>query len=125
MIVGIFLKVSPKSNWTRFRDGFAQVLLYGKWKFIGKDGKFLTKQWFDFCDRFRDGFALVQLDGKWNFIDKDGKLLSEQWFDNCGYVHEGFAKVQLDGKWYNIDTHGRLTQAESLLSQVINSIFRD
>ena len=44
-----------------FSDGFARVqrgdTLYN---FIGKDGKLLLNEWFEFADVFRDGFSLIQ-----------------------------------------------------------------
>ena len=84
-------------NLLYFSDGFARIRNCDKqYNFIGKDGKLLSKQWFEFVDYFKAGFARVKrsTDKLWNFIGKDGKILSDEWFDWVDDFKEGFAVVE-------------------------------
>ena len=58
-----------------FHEGFAQVLLNGKWNYIVKEGKLLSEQWYDWVGKFHEGFAKVRLNGKLYKIDKEGKIV--------------------------------------------------
>ena len=91
-----------------FNDGFAAVVLSGKWNFINTRGELLCNQWFEMCGDFSDGFAVVELNGKYNFINTRRELLCNQWFDYCGDFSDGFARVKLNGKYNFINTRREL-----------------
>lgn len=94
-----------------FREGFALVVLRGKYNFINQKGDILSpNQWFDNAYSFHEGFARVYLHGKgYNFINQKGDILSpNQWFDDADDFSEGFACVNLNGDSYYIDTEGKL-----------------
>ena len=91
-----------------FYEGFAWVVLNGKFNFLTKEGKILSDQWFDWCDDFREGFATVKLNEKFNFINRDGKLLSDKWFNWCDDFREGFAAVKLDKKRNFLTKEGKI-----------------
>ena len=99
-------------NLLYFSDGFARIRNCDKqYNFIGKDGKLLSKQWFEFVDYFKAGFARVKrsTDKLWNFIGKDGKILSDEWFNNAHSFNNGFARIRNRDKQYNLITaNGKL-----------------
>ena len=113
-----------------FHEGFAKVVLDGKYNFINKNGEFLSEQWFDYCYDFHEGFAKVELDGKSNFINKKGKIIAiDAKLQICGFS-EGFIKVRqnrnltfnfinndgefLSNKWFDYcyDFHEGLAKVE-------------
>lgn len=56
-----------------FHDGYAMVVLNGKYNYINTKGKYISKQWFDYCsDFFCDGYAVVELNDKWYKVYKNG-----------------------------------------------------
>lgn len=62
-----------------YSDGFARVQRGDRlYNFINKDGKLLSKEWFDFVDDFKDGFAVVKrTNGEQAKINKSGKLIKD------------------------------------------------
>ena len=93
-----------------FHEGYAQVILHGKWNLIGTDRRLVSpNQWFDWCGDFHEGYVQVELNGKWNFIGKDGSILSSnQWFDWCDDFNDGYARLNLNGKWNFIGKDGSI-----------------
>ena len=94
-----------------FSEGFARIKnCKRKYNFIGKDGKLLSKQWFELAGSFYDEFALVGRENhEYNYIDKQGKLLSNEWFKSVDYFQDGLAIVKrTNGEWAKIDKTGKL-----------------
>ena len=92
-------------------DGFARVEREDSlMNFIDKDGKLLSKEWFEWVDDFFEGFAEVQkANGEWNFIDKDGNYLYNEWFNYLEDFNEGLAKVRRSDNLYNfINKKGKM-----------------
>lgn len=98
-----------------FSDGYTQIRnCERQYNFIGKDGKILSEQWFDWISGFYDGFAVVGRENhQYNYIDKQGKILSKDWFKWLDYFHDGFARVQrFDDLMNFIDTDGKIISDE-------------
>ena len=94
-----------------FSEGFARIKnCKRKYNFIGKDGKLLSKQWFERAGSFYDEFALVGRENhEYNYIGKHGKLLSNEWFKSVDYFKDGLAIVKrTNGEWAKIDKTGKL-----------------
>lgn len=91
-----------------FHEGFARVVLNGKWNFISAEGQLLSETWFDDAIDFNEGLAAVELNGKLNFVNTEGQLLSEIGFDDAYPFNEGFARVNINGQWYTINSSGRI-----------------
>ena len=94
-----------------FSDGLARVRQVDKkYNFINKNGKFLSKQWFNWADDFKEGFAKVKRgDRKYNYIDRQGKLLSNEWFECVGEFYDGLANVErTNGESCKIDKEGKI-----------------
>ena len=94
-----------------YQENFAKVKnCERQYNFIGKDGKILSNEWFDWADDFKEGFAVVKNeDYVYNFIDKQCKFLSEQWFEKAFEFNEGFAVVEKPiGLRNYIDKNGKL-----------------
>lgn len=92
----------------RLSDDVYEVKLNNKHNLINKEGKIISKQWFDDVTGFSGGFAMVRLYNKgWNFIDRDGEIISDQWFDKVYEFYEGFAVVELNGECNFIDANGK------------------
>ena len=53
-------------------SGIAKVCLNGKWGFIDKSGKEISKIKYDYVFFFSEGMARVLLNNKWGFIDEYG-----------------------------------------------------
>ena len=98
----ILVDTQEKNN----KDGFAKVILNGKWNFINTNGEFIVNKLFDDVDDFNDGYARVRLNDKFNFINTNGDFLSDQWFDYAYDFRNGFAIVQLNRKYNFINTNG-------------------
>lgn len=62
-----------------YSDGFAIIRnCERQYNFIGKDGKILSNEWFEFVDDFKDGFAVVKrTNGEQAKINKSGKLIKD------------------------------------------------
>ena len=91
-----------------------QRLSDGKCNYITENGKFLSKQWYDWIGDFYDEFALVERKNhEYNYIDKDGKLLLNEWFKWLDFFHDGIARVQrFDDKFNFINKQGKLLSNE-------------
>lgn len=57
-----------------FHNGYAIVILNGKYNYINTKGKYLSEQWFDECWMSQDGYVIVLLNDKQYKIDKNGKI---------------------------------------------------
>ena len=98
-----------------FSDGFALIRnCERQYNFIGKDGKLLSEQWFEWADIFRDGLAQIQReDGLQNYIDTNGKIHSNDWFEWVDIFRDGFARVKRTNGEYNyIDKEGKILSDE-------------
>lgn len=89
----------------------AQVMLHGKWGFIGKDGKFVVEPCYGCVNQFRSGRAAFShssgSEGSlWGLLGLDGKVISSPQFDMAPEFHEGLAKVKLHGKFGFIGRNG-------------------
>ena len=92
-------------------DGFARVGLKDKYDLIDKQGKFLSKKWFDWIDYFHEGFARVQRGDELNFIDTKGNILSDDWYKWVDDFHEGFARVKrTDDEWCKLYKNGVIVE---------------
>ena len=56
-----------------FHNGFAEVMINGKWGFIDESGKEVVPLIYDYIESFENGFAEVMINDKWGFIDESGK----------------------------------------------------
>jgi len=54
-------------------SGITKVCLNGKWGFIDKTGREITKIKYDYVFFFSEGMARVLLNGKWGFINESGE----------------------------------------------------
>lgn len=77
-------------------EGFSMVQLNGQYNFINREGRFISKDWFDDAHEFHEGFAAVELNKRWNFINSEGKLLLKCGYIGVGNFQDGFAKVEID-----------------------------
>ena len=57
-----------------FSEGYAAVMLNGKYGYINKSGEMVIKPQYDAATSFEDGIARVKYDGKWGSIDNKGTL---------------------------------------------------
>lgn len=120
----INIKEAIKTEWWKnenvldllyFSDGFAQIRnCERQYNFIGKNGKILSEQWFEFADIFRDGLALVEREDRLqNYIDAKGNILSKDWFKWADYFKGEFARVKrANGEYNYIDTKGKIISSE-------------
>ncbi|MEO0110388.1 MAG: WG repeat-containing protein [candidate division WOR-3 bacterium] len=53
-----------------YREG---GILFGKWGYINKEGKFVINPQFDYAYPFSEGLAVVQDGGLWGHINKEGQ----------------------------------------------------
>lgn len=53
-------------------EGFAAVMLNGKWGFIDEEGNKICEIKYDYVGLFDNGFADVKLNDEWCFIDQNG-----------------------------------------------------
>ena len=60
-----------------FHNGYAVVILNGKYNYINTEGKYLSDQWFDYCFVFYNDYGIVWLNDKCFKLDKNGKIMEE------------------------------------------------
>lgn len=75
-------EIRSKFNYFFFEDFSNGLVAYrrnfGKWGYMGKDGKTVIKSQFDWAGRFSDGsVAAVVLDGSCAHIDKSGRVIGQ------------------------------------------------
>jgi len=56
-----------------FHEGFARVIIKGKWGLVDSEGKEVVPPKYDFVGSFSEGFARVRLKDKWGLVNKQGK----------------------------------------------------
>lgn len=84
-----------------FVEGFAAVNLYGKWGFIDKMGKEITKitaQKYDEVIDFSEGRAVVIIEDKFGFINRDGHEITPIKYEYAESFKSGKARVIINGK---------------------------
>ena len=87
-----------------FRDGLAAVQQKGKWGYIDKTGRVVTKLEWDGAECWGDGMGLIVLNKKYGFVDAHGRLLVRFHAGGRLPFHEGTRKqVTRNGKWGLID----------------------
>ena len=84
-------------------DGINLIKVFDKYNLINKNGKILSKQWFERVHYFDHGFSKVELKDKYNFINKKGELLfSDKWLDDAMDFNGDFAAIKLNDKGWNL-----------------------
>ena len=79
---------------------FVRIRRGKQWNFLGRDGKPLSKEWFDDVEEFNTSYnwrhrydhscvapVMKYINGeeKWNCINQDGEVISKEWFDEVVY----------------------------------------
>lgn len=79
---------------------FVRIRRGKQWNFFGRDGKPMSKQWFDEVDEFNRAYdwkcrgdhtcvarVMKHINGeeKWNFINQNGEVISKEWFAEVIY----------------------------------------
>ena len=86
-----------------FKDGYAKVVLNGKWGFVKEDGSYLIEPRFDYIHRFYEDCAVVELDGKFGYIKTDGTYLAPPIYDFLFNEVESVVRAYLRGIKYTIN----------------------
>lgn len=116
----VVLSPLPYKHVSEFSEGLAVATVSakkgGKYGYIDKAGKLITKQKFDKVDVASEDLAPVrvgdEMTGKWGFVDKTGKLVIKPQFDMVGRCSEGLIPVGFGdrsvGKWGYVDRTGKM-----------------
>ena len=114
----IYEDVLVNSSGAAFESGLAVVKKDGKWRFIDKEGNFISEEGFAKAKAPEsDGFiAVADGNGKWGFADKSGKLVIDYKYDDAKSFSTKLGAVKMDAKWGYINNEGKL---------VIDSIFSE
>ena len=83
----------------------------GKWGYIDKTGKIITRLKYDFATNFSEGLSAVYIDGKWTFVDTLGREKSKFKYDNILFENElrfsnQLVCVKIDDKYGFVDNLG-------------------
>ena len=89
-----------------FYEGFAAVVLNGKWGFVNRKGEEVIPPKYDDVNDFYHGFARVQLNGKYGFVNTEGVEIVPPMYDDVWNFNDGFAPVELNRKYGFINTQG-------------------
>ena len=114
-----------------YKDGFARVMLSGKYSFINQNGVLIGNGniLFDNAFPFSEGFARVVIHDKYTFIDKNGKLISygTRWFDYADDFYGDFALIKINDKWYKLRKDGVLCNEDTNkpINQSINDTIKE
>jgi len=68
-----------------FSEGFANVVVGGKWGFIDTSGIIVIPPMFDEARPFDGGVAAVRQDRLWGFINARGEMISDFQFDGTSF----------------------------------------
>ena len=95
-----------------FHEGFAAVLIKGKWGFINTEGKIVIQPQFEGVSNFGDGFAVflttVKEEKLYGYINVKGEIVINAQFSNATSFNESLARIQLNEKFGFIDTEGKM-----------------
>lgn len=81
-------------------DAPTAVKIDGKWRFINKDGAFISDKTYDEARAFCCDMAAVCIDGKWGFVDSDENIVIEpQYFGAKDFNEKGSCFVNTGDKW--------------------------
>ena len=81
-------------------DAPTAVKIDGKWRFINKDGAFISDKTYDEARAFCCEMAAVCIDGKWGFVDSDENIVIEpQYFGAKDFNEKGSCFVKTGDKW--------------------------
>lgn len=98
--------------------GLFVVSIDGRYNAMDKNGRFISKVWFDAIKQphyFSPyGYFLVQLNGKWNVLDiKSGRLISNIWFDDVHDSSDSCFNIMLrrgvEETWLVLNLDGTMT----------------
>ena len=91
-----------------FSEGFAAVVIDGKFDFIDQSGNFITTQKFDIAWNFSQCFALVKKNGKYAYVDTLGKILKDKWFDQAAQMFDNYAEARISNTNFLISNQGQV-----------------
>lgn len=82
-------------------EGPTAVKVDGKWRFVNKDGSFISDKTYDGARPFCNGLAAVCVDGKWGFVDENEEVVIEpQFMETKEFSDKGSCFVKTDeNKW--------------------------
>lgn len=84
-------------------DGYAAVVVNGKWGFIDKDGEMKIEPQFDDARSFMNGLAAVEKNGKWGYITESGTIAIDYSFEGAKeFNSKGIAFIKMMDKWITI-----------------------
>ncbi len=90
-----------------FRQGLANVGIFGKAGLINKKGKeVIPIQYKEIGDVTRNIIPVKNDQGLWGFLKKDGKKITDCLYNNYRFSHKGRIIVQYKGKWGIIEGNG-------------------
>jgi hypothetical protein len=79
-----------------------------EYSFIGRDGKRLTKETFDYLDPLSEGLAVARTDGRYGYVNRTGEYVIPPSFEWAMGFSNGLACARKDqNKWGYIDTSGK------------------
>ncbi|HEY8401743.1 MAG TPA: WG repeat-containing protein [Cytophagaceae bacterium] len=88
-------------------DGYAKVMMKGKYGFINTEGKVLIAPLYTEAGDFHEGLCAVKIKERWGVIDKTEKLIAQPYYEQITNYKNGIAMVKEDGKWNLINKEGR------------------
>lgn len=81
-------------------DAPTSVKINGKWKYIDKDGNFISEKQYDNAHPFCNALAAICVNGKWGFIDENEAVVIDPQFEDCkDFNDKGSCFVKENGKW--------------------------
>lgn len=77
-----------------------------KYQIVNKEGKPLSKNYFDKIGFFSNDIAPASINGKWGYINKTGEFVIKPKYDSANAFFNSLAKVIIDNKTALIDVKG-------------------
>lgn len=77
-----------------------------KYQIVDKDGKPLSKNYFDQIGFFNNDIAPASINGKWGYINNKGDFIIKPKFDSASQFFNSVAQVMVNNKAALIDTKG-------------------
>lgn len=96
-----------------FSEGFAAVILNGRWGFIDEQGRWAISPQFDDAGPFSGGLAAAKTKGEWGYIDKTGRFVIEPNFWTASPFTEGVAAVGFHKGYRYIDNRGKFAMSDA------------
>ena len=94
------------------RNGLYRLDKGDKHNFMNKNGKVLSKFWYDDYFTLDNGFIVIEVNNYRNVINNEGNVIWKkpltQWLESIGNFHSSWSRIKYNGQWNFMNENGDL-----------------